>query len=363
MNIRVLQIGSDRSKRGILFPHTPAAKRQAAFAEALGDLDIIAFSLASDNARPYIEGALRVYPTDSPNKLLYGYDALRIMKHLHRPTVISAQDPFEVGLLALLIARTLGIPLHVQVHTDFLAKEFIGHSILNRLRSRVARTILKRADGIRVVSRRIKDSLKTKNLELKTIPTVLPIFADVDAIRTAEVDTVLAERFARFKTKVLFVGRFEPEKNPCLAIRSFAAVAPADACLIMVGDGSERAHLEAQAEEHGVRDRVFFEGLQEAVRYYPIADLVLVTSHYEGYGLVVIEGLAAGKPVLSTDVGVAHEAGAIISSAESFTDALGEWFKSGPRTAELKNYPYRNFEEYIAAFAEDISCAIRVPNA
>ncbi len=105
-------------------------------------------------------------------------------------------------------------------------------------------------------------------------------------------------------------------------------------------------------------DHVFFEGQKDASAYYGIADLVLVTSKYEGYGLVIAEALASGKPVLSTDVGAARELGAILAASEKFGEALAEWFKSGPRTAVLQNYPYKNFDEYVRAYCDDIrSCA------
>ena len=103
---------------------------------------------------------------------------------------------------------------------------------------------------------------------------------------------------------------------------------------------------------------VFFEDGKDVAPYYALTDLVLFPSKYDGYGMVIIEALAAGKPVLSTDVGIAREAGAIIAKPEEFPNALLEWFKSGPRTAELKNYQYKNFDEYIAAYCADIAaCA------
>ena len=128
-------------------------------------------------------------------------------------------------------------------------------------------------------------------------------------------------------------------------------------CLIIVGEGSKRKELESLVREKNIVGRVFFEGTTAAIEYYPIADLVLVTSRYEGYGLVIIEALAAGKPVISTDVGVARSTGAIIASEQEFPAALADWFRGGPRTMQLKNYPYKNFEEYISEYCKDvISC-------
>lgn len=351
--MRVLQIGADRSRRGILHMGSPAFKRQEAYAKRFGELDVIGFSLIGDGVQDIDSGTLHIHPTNSASRLLYGWDALRIAQELPRFDVVSAQDPFEAGLAANRIARRLKIPLHIQVHTDFLAPEYARHSLLNRLRVLMAGYILRRAKRIRVVSERIKKSIQER-YQLSVPITVLPIFADLERIRAAG-DPVITSRFKMFRMRLLLVSRLEPEKDACLALRAFAASAPQDACLIIVGRGSERPLLERLARELSVSERVFFEGERDAAPYYSAADLVLVTSHYEGYGLVIIEALAAGKPVLSTDVGIAREAGAIVTSGVAFADSLEKWFVDGPRQAELKNYPYASFDDYVARYCADIA--------
>lgn len=354
--VRVLQIGADRSKRGIHVPGTPAYARQQAYAAAFGELDIIGYSLAKDGFSAVHDGALHIYPTNAPTKLLYGTYALMMARRLSKPAVVSAQDAADTGLLALWIARMLHVPLHIQVHTDIFARAYGAHSIANRVRQMIARFVLKRADGIRVVSEGIKQSIEAQ-LTPKRAITVLPIFVDIAKFQNPAPDAGLAARFEKFGTKLLFVGRLEPEKHPCLAIESFAKAAPQDACLIIVGTGSERAHLERKVHELHVAGRVFFEGERDAAPYYAIADVVLVTSRYEGYGLVIIEALAAGKPVLATDVGVAREAGAIVAEGD-YAEALQRWFETGPRSAGLHSYSYRDFDDYVAQYCRDIASLV-----
>lgn len=359
--VRILQIGADRAKRGILFPGSPAWRRQEAYAKEFGHLDIIGFSLKEDEASEQSTGPLAVHPTNSSSRLLWGLDALRIARHLPKPDVVSVQDPFETGLVALLIARRWGIPLHIQVHTDFLSPEYARLSFMNRLRVLVAGFVLRRAARIRVVSEGIKRAIKGKyhlNVEI----SVLPIFTHTVGMRQMQPDPALVEAFSRFDKKILFIGRLEPEKNPGLALRAFAEAAPERTCLIVVGNGSELKTLKGLAKKLGVMEgprMVFFEEEAESAMYYPLADLVLVTSHYEGYGLVTIEALAPGVPVLSTDVGIACEAGAIIAPPEKFADALKQWFKDGPREGRLKSYPYADFDEYVRAYCADIIAVAR----
>ena len=357
--MRVLQIGSDRSKRGILYPESPAALRQRAYGEYFDALDIIGFSLRSDGrSRFQISPTVSVCPTNSLTKLLYGLDTLRIMHTLPYPDVISVQDPFESGLLGVLISKLYKVPLHVQVHTDFTAPEYRAHSILNRVRVILARYVVRRAARIRVISERIKKGREEPCTTAAPI-SILPIYVDVETFKNAAPDTTLLERFSAFATKTLVVSRLEPEKNVALAIKAIAESAPGDACLIIVGEGSERKNLENLVQELHVSDRVFFEGEHPAIEYYPLADLVLVTSYYEGYGLVIIEALASSKPVISTDVGSAREMGVTVTSVEDFPVALKEWFENGPYEMHLKNYPYKDLAEYARMYTDDIAKSIK----
>jgi glycosyltransferase involved in cell wall biosynthesis len=357
--MRVLQIGADRSKRGILDPDSAASQRQKAYGEKFGSLDIVGFSVRSDGRVPFeMPPDTHVYPTNSISKIFYGLDTIRIMRKLPKPDVISAQDPFETGLLSLLIARMLGVPLHVQVHTDFLAPGYVQLSLVNRLRTLVAGFVLRRAVRIRVVSERVKAEI-LERYHLQASVTVLPIFVDLEKFHNAQADPVLNERFARFKTKVLVVSRLEPEKNVALAIESFTQAAPQDACLIIVGTGSEEGKLRDLVREKDIADQVFFEGERPGVDYYPLADLVLVTSRYEGYGLVIVEALARGLPILSTDVGVAREMGVVVADEKEFPDALAKWFENGPKEMRLTDYPYKSFDDYVGKYCEDISASIR----
>jgi len=349
--VRVLQIGTDRT---ILDTNSASAARMREYGEDFGSLDIIIFSLRRHNLHEVsLSEHVHVYPTNSFSRALYLFASILIALKLPRPDVISAQDPFETGFIAWIIAVLRGCPLHVQVHTDFLSPEYERHSFLNWLRVLIAGFVLRRAKRIRVVSERIKISLE-KKYSLRAPMTVLPIFVDVERFRNASVEESLAKRFSEFETKLLVVSRLEPEKNVGLAIRAFAKSALEDSCLIILGEGSEKGKLQRLSEEKGVSKWVFFEGGESPIKYYKIASLVLAPSLYEGYGMVIVEALASGVPVLSTDVGIAREAGAIIAEEDDFAKAIRTWFESGSRAGELKNYPYKNFDEYAEAYCDDI---------
>lgn len=111
---------------------------------------------------------------------------------------------------------------------------------------------------------------------------------------------------------VLFVGRIQALKGPDVAIRAVAAMARRDALLVIVGGASgsdgdaEMQRAVALAAELGIADRVrFVEPKPHHLlsSYYRAADVVLVPSRSESFGLVALEAAACGVPVVATAVG------------------------------------------------------------
>lgn len=103
--------------------------------------------------------------------------------------------------------------------------------------------------------------------------------------------------------RILTVGNLKLEKNHELLIRAFARLA-ADrpASLVIVGEGDRRAGLEQLARDLDVAERVRLPGyLVNPWGYYRSADLFVLSSDYEGFGLVLVEALRCGLRVVSTD--------------------------------------------------------------
>ena len=348
--MRVLAIGTDRK----LFEEGSLVRgRQESYAKRLGALDIIVFTKGVFFQRSEF-GAVSVMPTNSRFKILYGLDAWRIAQDLPTPDVVTSQDPFETGLVALFIARRLKVPLHVQVHTDFLSREYVRASFMHWVRSKIAWFVLRRATRVRTILQRTADELRQGGI---TVPiSVLPIFVDTERFAA-----IPRSKHPRWKIALLCVGRFEKEKRFEIAIDSLAAARSEghDVGLTIVGEGSLRSTLYSYAQRLQVADRLELVGWKnDLATHYSEADIVLVTSKYEGYGLVIVEALAAGISVLATDVGVAREAGAMVVSAQEFSQALVRWIENGPRKAVLAQKPYRDLEEYVKSYGEDIAYTI-----
>lgn len=107
------------------------------------------------------------------------------------------------------------------------------------------------------------------------------------------------------------VGRLHPDKDQTTLIRGFALALPdlpAGSLLAIMGSGRLEASLKALAEELGVSASVRFLGqVSNGRRYFKAFDVFALTSDHEPFGMVLLEAMAAGVPVLATDCGGAAE--------------------------------------------------------
>jgi glycosyltransferase involved in cell wall biosynthesis len=102
--------------------------------------------------------------------------------------------------------------------------------------------------------------------------------------------------------RVLTVGSFKAVKDHPLLMRAFAGMHQPNARLMFVGTGAGEVSLRALALDLGVSDRVIFAGFQpDPTPFYQSADLFVLSSEHEGFGNVIVEALACGLPVVSTD--------------------------------------------------------------
>jgi glycosyltransferase involved in cell wall biosynthesis len=307
--MKILIINLDKS---IFRPGSKSLSDLKDYSRFFKKLFIIAWTRAKEEPILF-ENRLFIYPTNSRSKLFYIFDTYRIFKkHVKKEKIdlISSQDPFETGLTAFLIGKKYGIPLHLQAHTDFLSPYFRRESILNRIRVLIAKFLIPRANFIRVVSERIKRSLNSKFKILNSKIFVLPIFVDVKKIRESPVKTDLHKKYSQFEFIILMASRLTREKNISLAIETMREIVKnyPKSGLIIVGFGPEENNLKFKIKNLKLYDKIVLEPwTDDIISYYKTADLFLLTSNYEGYGMTMIEAMASGCPVVMTDVGLAGE--------------------------------------------------------
>jgi N-acetyl-alpha-D-glucosaminyl L-malate synthase BshA len=138
---------------------------------------------------------------------------------------------------------------------------------------------------------------------------VIPNFVDVQAFRPRD----LSDRRSQFATShekiILHISNFRPVKNLPAVVAVFDRVRrELPARLLLVGDGPERISVETLVRDRGLADGVTFLGNQEYVEdLFPHADVFLLPSLHESFGLAALEAMAVGVPVVATDVGGPNE--------------------------------------------------------
>lgn len=316
--MKILSIGTDRK----LFEKDSAVSlRSIQYGELVESMYIVVFTLKSQN---FVETAIGnniiVYPTNSSSHFWYISDAIKIgkkiivdKKFIRGADVITCQDPSECGFIGWRIAKKFKLPFHLQVHTDFLSPYF-KTSFLQRLRVIIAKFLLPRANGVRVVSERISNSIKKANIKLKHSAKILPIRVDVEAILKAQTeirdDSNLKKLFPDFKFIILMASRLTREKRISDAISVFARILMnhPHIGLCIVGEGPLKKELQNQCTKLKISKNVAFLGWRnDVLTLIKSANMFLSASEYEGYGMSIVEAGLSECPVLTTNVGIASD--------------------------------------------------------
>lgn len=163
---------------------------------------------------------------------------------------------------------------------------------------------------------------------------------------------------------VLYLGRLEESKGLGYLIEAFAMLPRDDTVLIIVGDGSWRARLEAQSHRSRLSGRVRFAGYvppEETLPYYALADVfvlpsITVRTGKEPWGLVVNEAMNQGVPVVATDAVGAAAGGLVQDGVNGFvvperdSVALSQAIKRILDDGELRRRMSRNARRVIAGW-------------
>jgi glycosyltransferase involved in cell wall biosynthesis len=105
---------------------------------------------------------------------------------------------------------------------------------------------------------------------------------------------------------LLCVARLAPQKGVDTAIRALPSIP--DATLLVLGEGPERARLEALAHELGVAERVLMPGrVGDVAALYRRCEVLVHPARWEGFGLAMLEAMLAGRPVVAANAGSAPE--------------------------------------------------------
>jgi N-acetyl-alpha-D-glucosaminyl L-malate synthase BshA len=160
------------------------------------------------------------------------------------------------------------------------------------------------SDAITAVSENLREETFRYFAITKEIE-VIRNFVDVNRFSRKPIDAFRKAIAPNGEKLLLHASNFRKVKRVTDVVRIFAAVKKEiPAKLLFVGDGPERSTAEDLSRELGVCNDILFVGKQEQMEdILAIADVFLLTSEYESFGLAALEAMAAGVPVISTNAG------------------------------------------------------------
>jgi glycosyltransferase involved in cell wall biosynthesis len=240
------------------------------------------------------------------NDLLATYLLWRLMKRC-QPHVVHTHTS-KAGFSGRIAARIAGVP--VVVHT-FHGHVFHGYfgPLATRFFVQLERFLARLSDRVVAISETLRDDLIEREVAPREKIEVIPLGLDLAPFlaidgRSGELRTALKMSPRDFVIGI--VGRLVPVKDHNTFLRAAAKVAAkrSDARFVIVGDGELRAKLEEQASALGLQGLAHFTGWRrDLMSIYADLDLIVLSSRNEGTPVSIIEGSAAGKPVVATKVG------------------------------------------------------------
>ncbi len=204
-------------------------------------------------------------------------------------------------------ARDLGrVPMRVVIsdHTDYSASKMSATSAGRFKLQTTMRLTYPRADGVVAVSHGVARSvarfsgLRAERINVVHNPVRLP------SAEERQCPCEAAQDWADHAgPRLIAMGSFKEPKNFPLLLRAFETVRKqVDARLLILGEGDLRGELEGLVRDLGIQDDVSMPGfVARPWPYLARADLFVLSSSWEGFGNVIIEALACGTPVVSTD--------------------------------------------------------------
>jgi glycosyltransferase involved in cell wall biosynthesis len=255
----------------------------------------------------------RAVPGDREDRLAAWRGMHRAVREAaHGCDLIHVQTPFVAHYAGLAAARGLGLPVLATYHTLF--EEYIAHyapflpaGCLRSWARALSRRQCNALDAVIVPSQAMRSRLLDYGVrsDLHVLPTGIPLarFAGGDG-------SMFRQRhgIAPGRPMALFIGRVAREKNIGFLLEAVlhARQSCPDILLVIAGEGPAREELQAQAVALGLGEAVRFVGYLERRRELPdcyaAADVFVFASRTETQGLVLLEAMAAGLPVIALSV-------------------------------------------------------------
>jgi N-acetyl-alpha-D-glucosaminyl L-malate synthase BshA len=273
--------------------------------------------------------------------------------------------PYELGLVTKLVelAETHHLDvIHAHYAVPHAASAYLAKRILNspRLKTlttlhgtditlvgadpsfhRVVKFAIEKSDGVTAVSRYLKNRT-IEEFDIRREIRVIPNFVEV-ARPSQYLGLCSREAFAPRNEKILMhASNFRPLKRIGDVVRIFARVRDKiPAKLLLIGDGPERLFIQQLVRELKLGADVSFLGEQDQMEpLFFCADLFLLPSEQESFGLTALEAMNCGVPVIATDIGGLPEV--IIHGETGFLSPVGDIAGMAANALALLSEPARH---------------------
>lgn len=240
---------------------------------------------------PISSSRLKNYP-----EYRIGLPTLKIIKEIEKinPDIVHVHSPFTIGIVGVSVAKILKIPIFATYHT--MLSEYFEYAGSSRFKKEIADTYSKyffdRVSVVIVPSKPIKNLFKRYKIKrpIKILPTPL----DIKILKN--------NKKANKKLTILHVGRICKEKRIEIILNAFEKInKKIDSKLIITSDGPDKKRLEKLCKKLKISKNVTFTGYvsdKKLLNLYSKADIFVSASDTETQGLVILESMACGCPII-----------------------------------------------------------------
>jgi glycosyltransferase involved in cell wall biosynthesis len=219
---------------------------------------------------------------------------LRALLEQQRPHVLQS-FLFHANVVCAMATKHLDVPLFggLRVAQPQTLRQFVDRRYARRFTKFVC------------VSQSVADHAANVGKLPREKLVVIPNGIDLAEFDQAALASSSAPDCAPQQRALMFVGRLDHQKGADLLVDAMSQILPVwpQHDLVIVGDGTERAKLEIEAARRGLASRIHFTGWRaDASKCLAAAEIVVLPSRYEGMSNVLLEAMAAGKPIVATSV-------------------------------------------------------------
>jgi glycosyltransferase involved in cell wall biosynthesis len=294
-------------------------------------------------------------PRDPEDRMMRRSDIRRLLPELRARNfdVVHIQTPFLAHYAGLELARELGLPTVESYHTYF--EEYLHHyvpllprGLMRFLARRFTCAQCNQVDHLIAPSRAMRDALLA--YQVRTPVTIIPTGLQTDRFEPGD-GAAFRERFGIDVARpvLVHVGRIAHEKNIDFLLRMMGPLREqiAEVLLVVAGEGPALAHCRRLAAELGLQNHTLFVGYldrqRELLDCYRAGDAFVFASRTETQGLVLLEAMAQGVPIISTmhmgtiDILGAGRGCVVVEEEEerSFADATASLLRDSARRIQL----------------------------